>query len=324
MTRAKVILIGSAGSGTAFSALAALRRVWGQEVRAVAMDLNPGHLVTASLLADRFEQVPASAAPEFAGALLEIIGRHQVDTYLPLLPEETFLAARLRDEGRLPAAARLMAPPLPGSAACMDKLLLSQVLKAHGLPVPASASASAPLPAGEVFLKPRTGCGSRGARRVNPRELAEATARRPGDWLVQELCAGPEVTVDSFFDPADGFLRVLCRERIVTKAGVTTKARLFEDRALAELALGIARALGLQGSFCFQVMGNGSGWAVTDVNARPGAATAMCALTGNDFFAASFALCWGEDARAFFRPLAGDQYVTRQYADFLMGPAETP
>ena len=125
--------------------------------------------------------------------------------------------------------------------------------------------------------------------------------------------------MDVFYDPENDFIRVVCRERIETKSGVSTKARLFEDDELSRFARTIAVGLKLKGSFCFQVMRNSHGWVVTDVNPRPGAATAMCALTGNDFFAATFAYHWGEDARVFFRPLNGEQFVTRQYSEFLMG-----
>src|SRR5208282_6948207 len=103
-------------------------------------------------------------------------------------------------------------------------------------------------------------------------------------------------------------------ERIEIKSGVSTKCRLFADEALSRHAKSIAEVLNLTGSFCFQVMRNTTGWVVTDVNPRPGAATAMCLMTGNDFFAASFARCWGEDARRFLRVVDGDQFVTRQYA----------
>lgn len=316
----RTVLIGSAGTGTGFAAACALRRVWSRSVRIVAMDINPRHLVTTSLLADEFQQVPLSAAPEFPAALLGLLERHRVDTYLPLFPEEIALAAQLRDEGRIAAPVAVLAPAAKASALCADKSALSQLLPQHRVPVPRTAAADAPFAAAEFFLKPKNATGSRGARKIAASELVSAVGSRAGDWIVQEICAGPEVTVDAFVNPADGFRRVVCRERVEIKSGVSTKCRLFEDETLSRHAEGIAAALNLAGSFCFQVMRNGQGWAVTDVNPRPGAATAMCAATGNDFFAAAFARCWGEDARSFFRPLDGEPFVTRQYTEFVMGP----
>jgi carbamoylphosphate synthase large subunit len=314
-----VVLLGSAGTGIAFAAACALRRVWSQSVKIVAIDINPRHLVTTSLLADVFEQVPLSASPKFSESLLGILRRYEVDTYLPLFPEEIALAALLHSKRNIPASVSVMAPPPMASAACADKWALSQLLPMHGVPVPETAPASAPFAAEEFILKPKDGTGSRGVQKVKASELSMKVSGRAGEWVVQEICMPPEVTVDSFYDPADGFCRVICRERIEIKSGVSTKARLFEEPELSRIALALAEALKLAGSFCFQVMRNTTGWVVTDVNPRPGAATAMCALTGNDFFAASFAQHWGEDVRRFFRPLDGEQFVTRQYAEFLMG-----
>jgi carbamoylphosphate synthase large subunit len=314
----RAVLLGSAGTGTAFAAACALRRVWSQSVKIVAMDINPRNQVTTSLLADHFEQVPLSASSVFQDRLIEIIQRYAVDTYLPLFPEEIMLASRLRENGFLSKKIDIMAPSLAASAACADKWSLANLLSQHDVAVPKTALATEPFRADEFFLKPKNGTGSRGARKIKADELSGIVGICGADWVVQENCNLPEVTVDVFHDSESGFDRVICRERLEIKAGVSTKCRLFEDETLSRYARSIAEVLKLEGSFCFQTMQNAKGWVVTDVNPRPGAATSMCAATGNDFFAASFALCWGEDPRQFFRPLNGEQYVTRQYSEFLM------
>lgn len=316
------VLIGSAGTGTGFGAIVALRRTWSHSVRIIAMDINPSHLVTASLLVDGFEQVPLSSAPDFASNLIEIIRKHSVTTYLPLLPEEIAIAALLGEEGQLPDSFSLLAPTSAASRLCADKLSLCAILSSHGVSVPKSAEAYAPFGAEEYFLKPKNGTGSRGAQRVARVDLEASISGCPEQWLVQEICKGPEVTVDAFFDPGDDFVHVVCRERIEVKAGVSNKCRLFWDEQLREFAKRIADVLKLEGSFCFQVMKRGDDWVVIDINPRPGAATAMCVLTGNDFFAATFALKWGRDYRPFFRKITADEYVTRQYSEFLMGPIQ--
>jgi len=315
----RVVLLGSAGTGTAFAAACSLRRAWSQSVKIVAIDINPMHLVTTSLLADCFVKVPLSTAPEFQSKLLGILEHHKVDTYLPLLPEEIALAARLREGGHISKTVAVMAPSLAASVACADKWKLGYLLTKHGVPVPKTALASEPYVAEDYFLKPKNGTGSRGVRKIKAQELSKFVGSDAEEWVLQEVCSGPEVTVDAFFDPVTEINHVVCRERIEIKSGVSTKSRLFWDEELSNYARGIAEVLNLAGSFCFQVMRNASGWVVTDVNPRPGAATAMCALTGNDFFAAAFARCWGMDTRQFFQPLDGERFVTRQYTEFIMG-----
>ena len=59
-------------------------------------------------------------------------------------------------------------------------------------------------------------------------------------------------------------------------------------------------------------------WAVTDVNARLGAGTAMSYAAGMDFFSGMFAILWDEDPSEYFRLLGKETFITRQYNDFLM------
>jgi len=282
------------------------------------MDTNPGHLVTASLLSDAFEQAPAFQDPDFISRLISIIDRNSVDIYLPLFPLEIELAAELVANDRLPADLTLLAPPYATSALCADKLRLADHLRRHGLPVPETAAASAPFEADRYFLKPRLGSGSRGAREIRRSELAALRRDTADEWVVQEICSGPELTVDAFYDPAGGVCRTVCRERMRVKSGVATKCRLFFEESIDRMARAVAECMLLRGSFCFQLMRAEAGWRITDINPRPGAATAMCLATGNDFFAATFALARKQDYGDFFTRLAGDSYVTRQYTDFLM------
>lgn len=315
----RTVLLGAAGTGTAFGAAMAVRRHWSQSVRIVAMDINPKHLVSTSLLADAFYTVPLCAAPQFEDVLVRLIAECEIGLYMPLLPGEIVKAARLREAGAIPERVSVLAPSLPASRACADKWLLVQWLEACGVPVPKTELGTQWMACGKWFLKPRDGSGSRGARVVDGTMDIPEVRKSPEDWILQEVCDGPEVTVDVFLNPSTGFMHSICRERIEVKAGVCTKARLFADAELHTLAGQVASVLKLTGSFCLQFMRSAAGWVVTDANPRPGAATAMCATVGNDFFAATFALAWGEDATRFLQPLKSEVFVTRQYAEYLMG-----
>jgi carbamoylphosphate synthase large subunit len=313
-----VVLLGSAGTGTAFGAASALRRHWSERVTIVAMDTNPRYLVTASLLCDGFEQVPPSDDEAFPAALLAITKHYRVDTYLPLVDIELVRAAELRDSFFLPRGIRVLAPPLHSARICLDKYLAALWMEKHAIPTPQTALASQAFRADHYFLKPRQGFGSRGTRKIARTELDRIPESERDDWIVQALCSGPEVTVDVFHDPGQHFVRIACRERIETKSGVCTKARVFFDSDLEALACQLGRRLALSGTFCFQVMHNDGRWYVTDINARPGAGTAISVAAGLDFFAALFAHAWAIDVRQVMPMLIHDRIVTRQYSEFVM------
>ena len=81
---------------------------------------------------------------------------------------------------------------------------------------------------------------------------------------------------------AGGPVQAVCRERLEVKAGVCTKARVFTDPQIGDLAERLGAGLGLEGAFCFQVMRDAArGWVVTDVNARHGAGSRMSAAVGS-------------------------------------------
>lgn len=313
-----VVLLTAAGTGTAFAAAAALRRHWADGVKIVAADTNPPHLVATALLADVSERLPLSSASDFVPALEGVIRKHAVDTYFPFIDSEIALAARMRDAGRLPEHVYVLAPSAGAAELTVDKLACSAWLCQRDIPSPRTALASDPFDAERYFLKPRAGFGSHGARIANPGDLEKIPPEERFQWVIQDVCEGPETTIDCFLDPSTDFFRASCRERLETKAGVCTKARIHFDRQLEALSKRVGSELGLTGTYCIQVMKHDGAWQVTDVNARPGAATAMSVAIGLDFFAASFARAWGQDYSRFFPLVAEEAFVTRQYCEFVM------
>jgi carbamoylphosphate synthase large subunit len=318
MAEQHTVLIGSAGAGTGFAAACAIRRVWSNAVRIVSMDSNWPHLCTSSLLSDVHEKVPLFSDRSFASVLAEIVARHSIDTYLPLFPGEIEMAARLMERG-LEICYPALVPQVHTAALCNDKLRLATYLSDCGVAVPETFSVSEAPNRAHFFLKPISGNGSVGARRVGISELMALPAEDKASSILQEICTGPEITVDTFYGGKPLTLQTICRERIETKSGVTTKSRLFKCDALHNLAGLLADCLKLTGTFCFQVMQDSRGrTVVTDVNPRPGAATAMSVAAGSDFIAATFANAWGDDCERFFKPLGNEVYVTRQYTEFVM------
>lgn len=308
----KTVLVGCAGTGTAFAAVSALRRSWKHDVNIVCVDINPPHLVTAALLADVFEVVRPVSDKFFRDDLVRLIVTNKVTVYLPLMPDEIVIAASLKSSPQVYPNLRILAPIEKIALKVCDKWQAAQLLQGAGLPTPKTYLASEVDSAGHnLIAKPRFGYGSKGVRITHGgRQHAE------DDEVLQEVCTGPEITIDAFNDPVKGLTWTVCRERIETKAGVSTKCRLYRDTELNNLAARLAKAADLVGSFCFQVMRCNGEWAIIDVNPRPGAATSMCLATGNDFFSATFALAFGENYERYFNEFTDECYVTRQYADF--------
>eukprot|EP00439_Symbiodinium_sp_Y106_P088270 s1_g806.t1 len=222
-----------------------------------------------------------------------MISTREVDTYVPILNDEIALANEIAQEGVF-TTLNIVAPHAENLRLCCDKNEQALWLKRLGVNVPTTSESFEEVSGGHLFVKPGNGFGSVSAEAL-PRSVVEGLDRSKLDGMVfQEICEAPEVTVDSFYDSNADYQQAICRERLETKSGVCTKARLFQDEALAEIALKIGRGLSQRGTICFQVMRLRGEWAVTDLNFRSGAGTAMTCAAGWDVLSAMFACQWGE------------------------------
>jgi phosphoglycolate phosphatase-like HAD superfamily hydrolase len=188
-----------------------------------------------------------------------------------LLDKDIALAVELVEAGRIPDHTRVSAPSATSARICLDKLETFRSLRAHGINgCETWAPLEAPWRDEGLVAKPRSGVGSSGFMLLTSQEALDEI-RGDEQRVVQARCQPPEVTIDVFLSLDGGNFRAICRERLETRAGVCTKARVFESDELTALAETIGRGLGLFGACCIQVMRDASNaWSVTDVNARPG------------------------------------------------------
>jgi carbamoylphosphate synthase large subunit len=307
-----VLLVTAAGTGSGVALLERCRTSF-PDVRRVAADIHPPELCAASAFCERFVRTRPVAEEGFAEELRGLLRAEAVTAYVPLLDEEVALASGLAAE----TAARTCAPAAEAAETCLDKLRSFAFLRREGIPTPETVLPAEVdrLPDGALFAKPRRGRGSIGARPLASRGEARALG---DEFVVQQRLPGPEITVDAF--ASDSLFRALCRERIEVKAGVCTKARVFESEELAGIVARICGALHLRGASCVQLIGDGrGGFFVTDVNPRPGAGTALSAAAGVDFLSAHLAATLGRDPSPFLPPLGRERFVVRRHVELVTG-----
>lgn len=312
----KTILIGSSGTGNAFATMLALRRNWGTSCKVIAVDINPKHLITSSLLADKYFSIPEINDPEFVRVIERIISEEDVDTYVPLIDDEIYKAALLYETGMIKQKLNLQVKSSAIADLCNDKYKTFIWLSEQSILTPICYKNDLQISNCDgLIVKPRRGYGSR--IKYASEFMSQIANLSLEEYIIQEECKLPEITIDVCFDKNRNFFSYICRERIEVKSGVCTKARLFYDDKLESIAYTIADKLNLS-AYCFQVMNYKDNWAVTDINARLGAGSAMSTVVGMDFFSGMFAIFWGEDPSDYFKPLKKESFVTRQYSDFLM------
>jgi len=308
-----IVLLGSAGVGAAYASTKALRKYY--NVKIVTADTNPSHLVTAYLLSDYFVQIPTVASKEFDDAIIQIINKYNIITYIPYIDLEVYRAAVLFESGKINNKVCLQVKNSSYAEICWDKFSTYNWLKTNGYPTPETFDIKDKNQLKEGYiLKPRNGFGSVIQKIPNDKDLKIENFEK---LIMQEYCNNPEITIDVHYSKKFDFFAYACRERIETKSGVCTKARIFNDPYLGEIALSLAKNLELS-SFCFQVMNINNEYMITDINPRLGAGTAMSVAVGLDFFAGMFATLWDENPEKYFTRIKEEKYVTRQFCEFVM------
>jgi carbamoyl-phosphate synthase large subunit len=234
----------------------------GVRLRVVAVDVEPA-LSAACGVADHALRVRRCTDPAFAADIADIVREERVRLIVPTIDTElaAYSAARvmLREAG---AWVSISAADVVAMA--RDKVATSERLGAAGIGVARTATIEAARAnpegfAGQVIVKPRGGSASIGMRAL--RSLAELGAQ-PGAsghaddaLIVQEHLAGPEYTVNLFFDRAGVLRSVVPHRRLEIRAGEVSKARTVRDPRLIGQAVRVAALLpGAVGSLCYQAI----------------------------------------------------------------------
>lgn len=311
MNGKKTIWITSAGAGNAFATAETIHRYFKNKVHLLIGDCNPKYLVSASVFADEYIEMPLLKDPSYSSFVRTIIHEKKVDIVIPFMDVDVLNFARLFESGE---KVDMQVRSSEYADICLDKYKTFLFCKQHDIPTPNTFLLDDKYDMKEGILKPRSGHGSVVQDITDDQVLKNLDQK--AQWIFQEKCLGPEITVDVFKPTEIQIVFSICRERIETKSGVCTKAKIFFDTGLHQLAVKISELLQLK-SFCFQVMQQNNQWVVTDINPRLGAGTAMSKEVGMDFFAATIADYMGEDFRTYLKQYNGVAYVTRQYKNIL-------
>ena len=285
------ILLTAVGSPGAPALIRALRDNGEEPIRVVGVDLRDDAI--GRYLCDAFVATPRSDDPAFADAILAFAAAEGVNV---ILPQASIDVPALADRATDVAAAgiTLIAAHPEAVRRADSKLELLRVCAAEGVRAPAfreargaealvTAAHELGYPDRDVCFKPVHAAGSRGfrvlSRDVDRRhqllherpgsiahrleEVAEIIGDDPTELVVMELIGGGERTVDGY---AEGGRIVLghAKTREAMRAGLAMRFETLDDPALMDTAARLVGALGLDGFFNLQLVGD----AVIELNPR--------------------------------------------------------
>lgn len=306
------MLITAAGTGVGWAYALTLKQQF-PDVELITADTNSIAWCSAAQLARVHVQWPPFEATDaYVDQLNALIKVQGVTHYLPIIDPEIDFAARRRDDIR----ANVLTPSADFTGLALAKDRYARVLAAIDIDSPRSLSRAELALGRRGIAKCPASFGGRATWHIEKPEQFDSL---PANAFVQEALAGPEFTADCF-PLGDSEVFVSVRERVETKSGVCTKARIAPHSGMEDIAQRLVTSQRITSPFCFQAMADGPEsmrLAVTDINPRLGAGTLMSAANGSDFFAAHLAFAFGRPWRELLQRHHVRCAVTRQYFELL-------
>lgn len=310
------ILRTGAGSAVAPGVIRGLREAG---ARVVAADMDP--LSVGFGFADDRVVIPPARDPGFIGALIDACARHDINVLFPDVDEEMLPVAEARQEFER-RGVRVLLSSERTIRTCLDKKSLGPALDAMGIGTPRSYEREG-LAEGDfpLFVKPRSGRGSQGGRRVDgPAALDPAVDH---GFLIQECLVGTEYTIDTLADLDGRFLYAVPRQRVAVDSGISVKGRVVDEPDLIEQARRVVEGLGIVGPGCLQCIVGADGVAkFIDCNPRLGGGVALSLAAGAPFLRDVVGLLLGEPVQPPAKVRVGLtmlRHWTESYIDPLQG-----
>lgn len=246
----------------------------GLSLKVLAVDSRP-ELSAACMSADHRAAVPRCTSPDYLTILADLCTRHDVSIVIPTIDTELLALAEARDRF-LALGVSIVVSSVSAVRIARDKLLTARTLAAEGVPTPTTKSLDDALAdprgmEGPVILKPKDGSNSIGIIRLASVEEVQSLAIDRKAYVAQQLCHGPEYTVNCYMSAQSEVLAAVPHHRIEVRGGEVSKARTERRADLIDQVPRIARAIpGLRGPFCFQAIVGDAGPQIIEVNARFG------------------------------------------------------
>ncbi len=177
----------------------------------------------------------------YISCIESVIKKHNIDFYIPLIDEEIVLAINI---AKIFNNIVVIAPNLNFTELCLNKLDLMKSLKSLGISNIYSLSGidynrQIDFP---LFVKPNTGRGSRGARKIISFEQLEAYYILEGygkqETLIQPFVDGVEYTVGVLINSYNNIISISSK-RIIEKKGITqiaiTENNILIDKVVEQI-----------------------------------------------------------------------------------------
>ncbi len=265
------------------------RNTLGDKVHIVVTDNS--HFAPALAFADKSYQVPLITDKDYIPMILDICRKEKIDAVTTLIDPEIAILAEHRAEFTA-IGVEVLAPYMETAKLCFDKYEMYKYLTEKGINTVRTfgnmADFKTAFEAGEisfpVFVKPRTGSGSVGARKVETLELLEELMARDESLIIQELMTGKDMDADIYVDTiSHETIAVFSKKKISTTIGGANKTISFKDQALFDFVTKALKVFEFNGPLDMDLFYQDGQYYLSEINPRFGGAYLHAYGAGVDF-----------------------------------------
>lgn len=255
----------------------------------IATDLSP--YAPALYFADKQYLVPCIEDPSYIDTIMDICKKEQINAITTFIdPEIEILAKNRKRFSELGIV--VLAPYEETARLCFDKYKMFKKLSSCGIPTvmtwgtieefdEARAAGMVDFP---VFIKPRTGSGSVGARKVFNYDILLESMKEDPSLIIQEFMDCEDLDADVYIDTiTHEAVSAFSKRKIETRIGGASKTVSFKDEKLFSFISEIVKVLKFNGPVDMDFFYRNGEYYLSEINPRFGGAYLHAYGAGVDF-----------------------------------------
>lgn len=265
------------------------KRTLGDRVRLIVTDNSP--YAPALEFADVSYQVPLIHDKAYIPMILEICKKERINAITTLIDPEIAILAEHRAAFE-ELGVTVLAPYQGTAALCYDKYEMAKYLEEKGINTIKTFGCFADFKEAydkkeislPVFVKPRTGSGSVGARRVDTYEMLEEVTAQDESLIIQELMTGEDMDADIYVDTISHKpVAIFSKKKISTTIGGANKTISFKDEKLFDFVQQALSVFEFNGPLDMDLFYRNGKYYLSEINPRFGGAYLHAYGAGVDF-----------------------------------------
>ena len=265
------------------------RKSMGDKGKIIATDLSP--YAPALYFADKVYLTPKIDDPTYLDTIIDICKKEKIDAITTVIDPEIEILAKNRNKFK-EIGVEVLAPYETTAKLCFDKFAMYEYLVEKGLPTvltfdrydsfkKAFDDGRINLP---VFVKPRNGSGSVGARKISNIEVLKSALEDDPSLIIQEYMICEDLDADVYVDTiSHEAVAIFSKKKISTTIGGANKTISFKDEKLFDLVKKIVKNFEFNGPIDMDFFKKDGEYYLSEINPRFGGAYLHAYGSGVDF-----------------------------------------